>query len=75
VTAEGWIGRRPKERGFFDLGENISMLTSPKIKPGEADKFVNEEEGIELEGRSEDPMEGRSSDACLVAGSTFSLPG
>jgi len=28
------------------MGENIRMLTSPKIKPGQADKFVNEEEEI-----------------------------
>jgi len=28
------------------LGENIRILTSPKIKPGEVDKFVNEEEEI-----------------------------
>jgi len=31
---------------MFDLGENIRMLTFPKIKPGEADKFVDEEEEI-----------------------------
>ena len=27
-------------------GENIRMMTSPKIKPGEADKFVDEKEEI-----------------------------
>jgi len=50
------------------------MLTSPKIKPEEADKFVNEGEKIGVRRRSEDRMEGRSS-ACLVAESTFPLPG
>ena len=33
-------------RGIFDLGENFRVLTSPKIKPGEAYKFVDEEEEI-----------------------------
>jgi len=45
VAAGGQIGRRPGERGIFDLGENIRVLT-PKIKPGETDKFINEEEEI-----------------------------
>jgi len=40
-------GRLEKDqRGIFDLGGNIRMLTSPKIKPGEVDKFVNQEEEI-----------------------------
>jgi len=37
VAAGGWIGRRSGKRGMFDLGENIRILTSPKIKPGETD--------------------------------------
>ena len=49
VAAGGQIGRRPGERGIFDLGENIRALTSPKIKLGETDKFINEEEGIGVE--------------------------
>jgi len=34
------------------LGDNIRVLTSPKIESGEADKFVNEEEEIGV-GRKE----------------------
>ena len=45
VAARGQIGRRPG-KGIFDLGENIRMLNSSKIKPGEANKFVDEEEEI-----------------------------
>jgi len=37
---------KDQRRRDFDLGENIRILTSTKIKPGEADKFVNEEEEI-----------------------------
>ena len=48
MATGGQIGRRPRERGIFDLGENIRMLTSRKIKPGDADKFVNEEEEIRV---------------------------
>jgi len=58
-------------RGLFYLAENIRILTSPKIKPEKADKFVDEEEEI---GVSEDRMEGRSS-ACWAVESTFLLPG
>ena len=39
------------EKGIFDLGENVRMLNSPKIKPGEVDKFVDEEEEIGVRGK------------------------
>ena len=31
---------------FFYLGKNIRILIVPKVKPGETDKFVDEEEEI-----------------------------
>ena len=52
------------------MGENVRMLISPKIKPGEADKFVDEEEEIRVRKKEWDRMEGRSS-VCLAAESTF----
>ena len=59
VATGGQIGRRPGERGTFDLGENIRMLTSSKVKPGEADKFVNEEERIEVRRKERGSYRGK----------------
>ena len=62
-------GRRPWERGFFDLGKNIRMSNQERRI-----HLLMKRKRSELEGRSEDRMEGISS-ACLAAESTFSLPG
>ena len=48
-----WLreGRLEEDQGrgkSSDLGESIRMLTSPKIKPSEADKFVDEEAEIRV---------------------------
>jgi len=37
-----WL-REGRLEEYQGRGENIRMLTSPKIKPGETGKFVNEE--------------------------------
>ena len=58
----------------MDSGENITMLTSPKIKPGERINLLMKRKRSELEGRSENRMEGKSS-ASLAVELTFSSPG